>query len=44
MLHYSLTISVGFPHFAALFVGLAGAVFFVVRYRVGRAVGSNADE
>ncbi len=34
MLHYSATISLGFPHFAALFIGLAGVVFFFVRYRV----------
>ncbi|BEJ14129.1 hypothetical protein CspHIS471_0313030 [Cutaneotrichosporon sp. HIS471] len=33
MLHYSATISLGFPHFAALFIGLAGVVFFFVRYR-----------
>lgn len=34
MLHYTFTISLGFPHFAALFIGLAGVIFFIVRYRV----------
>ncbi|GMK53516.1 hypothetical protein CspeluHIS016_0101020 [Cutaneotrichosporon spelunceum] len=33
MLHYTATISLGFPHFAALFILLAGVVFFFVRYR-----------
>ncbi|KLT44470.1 patatin-domain-containing protein [Cutaneotrichosporon oleaginosum] len=33
MLHYSATISLGFPHFAALFIGLSGVIFFFVRYR-----------
>lgn len=34
ILHYSATISLGFPHFAALFIGFCGVVFFFVRYRV----------
>ncbi|OCF45992.1 lysophospholipase NTE1 [Kwoniella heveanensis CBS 569] len=33
MLHYSLTISLGFPHFLAFFLGLLLALFFLVRYR-----------
>ncbi|KAK8858713.1 lysophospholipase NTE1 [Kwoniella newhampshirensis] len=33
ILQYSFTISLGFPHFLALFVGLLVAVFFLVRYR-----------
>ncbi|KAL1413178.1 phosphatidylcholine and lysophosphatidylcholine phospholipase [Vanrija albida] len=33
MLQYSFTISLGFPHFAALFIGLAGALFALIRYR-----------
>lgn len=34
MLQYSFTISLGFPHFAALFIGFAGASFALIRYRV----------
>lgn len=37
MLHASFTISLGFPHIAALFAGVVGAIFFVVRYRVGNS-------
>jgi hypothetical protein len=35
MLHSSLTISLGFVHFAAIFAAVAGTIFFIVRYRVG---------
>lgn len=34
MLHYSFTISFGFPHLVGLFVVLLGVVFFLVRYKV----------
>ncbi|WVQ85079.1 lysophospholipase NTE1 [Cryptococcus sp. DSM 104549] len=33
MLQYSFTISLGFPHFLALFAGLLIALFFLIRYR-----------
>ncbi|WWD18608.1 lysophospholipase NTE1 [Kwoniella shandongensis] len=33
ILQYSFTISLGFPHFLALFVGLLVALFFLIRYR-----------
>nr|XP_019012887.1 lysophospholipase NTE1 [Kwoniella pini CBS 10737]OCF51668.1 lysophospholipase NTE1 [Kwoniella pini CBS 10737] len=33
ILHYSLTISLGFPHFLALFAGALLGLFFLVRYR-----------
>ncbi|WVR06474.1 lysophospholipase NTE1 [Kwoniella sp. DSM 27419] len=33
ILHYSFTISLGFPHFLAFFLGLLLALFFLVRYR-----------
>ncbi|WWC88526.1 lysophospholipase NTE1 [Kwoniella dendrophila CBS 6074] len=33
ILHYSLTISLGFPHFLALFAGILLGIFFLVRYR-----------
>ncbi|WVQ65631.1 lysophospholipase NTE1 [Kwoniella botswanensis] len=33
ILHYSLTISLGFPHFLALFAALLLGLFFLVRYR-----------
>lgn len=36
MLHYSFTISFGFPHLVGLFVLVLGLVFFLVRYKVRR--------
>ncbi|WVW84836.1 lysophospholipase NTE1 [Kwoniella bestiolae CBS 10118] len=33
ILHYSLTISLGFPHFLALFAAILLGLFFLVRYR-----------
>ncbi|KAL7422996.1 phosphatidylcholine and lysophosphatidylcholine phospholipase [Cryptotrichosporon argae] len=33
VLQYSLTISLGFPHFVAMFVGVCGLLFVLIRYR-----------
>lgn len=36
MVHYSFTISFGFPHLVGLFVIVLGVIFFLVRYKVCR--------